>query len=133
MGEKLVYDSYVNPCEPGTYSSWDKRVWQNECSVCPEGFACDDFAIQNLTNRECPKGHYCPVGTATALKCPPGTYFNERGAIAESDCMPCPVGTYCPEGSEETIPCSPGHYCDAGSSTMITCPGGFYCNEDNDF
>ena len=129
MGNKLVYNTYVNECPPGTYSSWDKRVFMNECRDCPEGYACNDYAITNLTSRDCPSGHWCPQGTAEPMKCPPGTYFNDTGAVYEIDCNACPAGKYCPEGSSEPIECSPGNYCEANAEAQITCPGGYYCNE----
>lgn len=133
MGDNNIYTSYVNECQPGTYSSWDKRVFMNECSVCPEGYACEDYAITNLTTRECPSGHWCPQGTAKARPCPPGTYFEFTGAVYETDCQICPAGKYCPEGTSEPIECSPGHYCLQGSVGQITCPGGSYCRESTNF
>lgn len=87
------------------------RVWENECTMCPEGYECNDYAITNITLRECPKGHWCPAGTTKANLCPPGTYYNETGAVYEGDCLNCPAGYYCPEGSQEPIRCKEGTYC----------------------
>lgn len=98
--------------------------------MCPEGYNCDDFAISNITSRHCPSGHWCPLGTSEPRKCPPGTYFNETGAVNEFDCLDCPAGNYCPEGSSFAVPCSPGHYCEPGASAQVTCPGGYYCNSE---
>lgn len=133
MGDKIVYDKYVNECAPGTYSSLKKRVFMNECSMCPEGYECDDYAITNLTLRECPGGHYCGAGTKQASKCPPGYFFDGRGATIVEDCIKCTAGSYCPEGSSEPIKCTGGHFCLAAAVTQITCPGGFYCNADTNF
>ena len=127
------YNSYINKCPPGTYSTWSKRVFEADCTICPEGYACDDYAVTNLTERLCPRGHWCPLGTSTPKKCPPGTYFNATGAAYESDCGDCPAGYYCPEGSAEPIQCTPGHFCSVGSSAQTTCNGGFYCNEATNF
>lgn len=133
MGNKLVYKEYEYECPPGTYNSWEKRVFQNECSQCPEGYDCGDYAITNLTSRECPPGHWCPAGTKSPNKCPPGTYFRDYGAVYERDCLGCPAGYYCPEGTAEPIRCTPGHECKANSRAQITCPGGFFCNEDTNY
>lgn len=132
-GNGLVYDTYVNECPPGTYSTWDKRVFMNECQMCPEGYECNDYAITNLTLRECPSGHYCQQGTKQAHRCPPGKYFSGKGATTEADCLTCPAGKYCPEGSAEPLTCTGGHYCEQGAHAQITCPGGYYCNADNNF
>ena len=133
MGNKINYKKYENACPPGTYSTWEKRVYENECQMCPEGYNCDDYAITNITLRFCPQGHWCPEGTYEPRKCPPGTYFSERGAVQESDCVDCLAGHFCPEASAYPIECSPGHYCDPGASAQITCPGGYYCNNSTYF
>lgn len=98
----------------GTYNFQEMRVYQNECNMCPEGYACDETAITDLSDKLCPPGHWCPEGTAEPRKCPPGTYFDEYGASQEIDCITCPAGYYCPEGSAEALRCTPGHYCTAG-------------------
>ncbi|KAH3750579.1 hypothetical protein DPMN_185106 [Dreissena polymorpha] len=43
----------------------------------------------------CPKGHYCIQGSASGAMCPPGTFLNTTGGVAESDCIECTQGYYC--------------------------------------
>ena len=45
----------------------------------------------------CPAGSYCPMYTeyATHYLCPPGTYSNNTGLSASSQCTPCEPGMYC--------------------------------------
>lgn len=86
----------------------------------------------------CPKGHYCPVGTAYPLRCPVGTYRDVTGGATEAtDCYPCDAGYY----GEETAmiintcsgKCRPGFYCDSGEFTHSPpskkCNKGNYCVE----
>lgn len=81
----------------------------------------------------CPKGHWCPAGTAEPNKCPPATYFDEYGGSQEVDCIECPAGNYCPEGSAEPLECSPGHFCLSSVAAQTTCPGGRYCNKESNY
>lgn len=48
--------------------------------------------------RRCPKGHYCPEGTAlpTQYPCPMGTFNPRQATHSPSDCMPCAAGHHCP-------------------------------------
>ena len=45
----------------------------------------------------CPAGSYCPTGSQheTHYLCPPGTYSNNTGLSADSQCTPCTPGSYC--------------------------------------
>lgn len=65
----------------------------------------------------CPEGHYCPDGTGNNWQqCPPGTYNNETGLQAISDCKQCPGGFYCQDHGldEPSGQCDPGYYCEYG-------------------
>lgn len=48
--------------------------------------------------RPCPKGHYCPAGTALPNQhpCPIGSFNPRQGADSPAGCMPCAAGQYCP-------------------------------------
>ena len=58
----------------------------------------------------CPSGYYCPVGTASPLACPIGTYSNVNGLAAETDCTLCDAGSFCqdPHITATTGLCSRG-------------------------
>ena len=75
---------------------------------------------------ECPEGYYCPAGTDfNWQQCPPGTYNNDTGLQAESDCKSCPGGYYCDHYAQvdPTEECTAGHYCQFGldRATPIEC------------
>lgn len=118
------------PCEAGTYSPWNKTLYQYNCMDCDTGYYCPTPGMANITGFDCPKGHYCPQRTVEPRPCPPGTYQESIGAIEEDACEGCPLGKYCPEAAEQPIDCEDGYYCSWGSAAMLTCTGGFYCNED---
>ena len=46
---------------------------------------------------ECPAGSYCPssVEYGTQYLCPAGSYSNQTGLAAASQCTPCDPGYYC--------------------------------------
>ena len=55
---------------------------------------------------DCYIGHYCPPGTATPQKCPPGYYMNHTRA---SQCYVCPNGHYCVDGVHP-VACPAGRF-----------------------
>lgn len=63
------------PCPAGTYGWWP------ELSTA----AC---------HGPCPKGSFCPEGTANPIPCPAGTYGSELGATTPSCSGACPLGRY---------------------------------------
>lgn len=74
----------------------------------------------------CPKGHFCPRGTANEIACPRGTYGPQEGL---SVCEKCPPGYTCANTSLiHLTPCSPGHYCPGGVAIPDgeACPSGTY-------
>lgn len=77
---------------------------------------------------ECPKGNYCPTGSALPIDCPAGTYQNDTGA---SECDVCPPRYYCEIGATDVLACPAGHYCpeDTEFSNQFKCPNGTYSNE----
>ena len=102
----------------------------------------------------CPKGHYCPEGSAAPFRCPPGTYnelerkydkdlhclacdpgyFGETSGLKVSTCTgKCAAGFYCSGGTSSHSPlgtngnkCREGTYCPEGSIEEIVCPPGTY-------
>ncbi|CAB1443712.1 unnamed protein product [Pleuronectes platessa] len=85
------------PCPPGTYQD---RERQRVCSVCEAGSYCErrlGDANASLP-RPCPKGHYCPAGTALPNQhpCPVGSFNPRQRTDSPAGCMPCAAGHYCP-------------------------------------
>ncbi|XP_070399343.1 multiple epidermal growth factor-like domains protein 6 [Nothobranchius furzeri] len=126
------------PCPSGTYQDRDKQA---SCTVCEPGYYCDRRS--GLTNislpRPCPKGHYCPAGTALPNQhpCPIGSFNPREGTDSLSGCLPCAAGRYCPSVglSEPAGPCQAGYFCKLGASSSspldglfgFLCPLGHYC------
>lgn len=79
-------------CPNGTYQD---NQYSFECKECLTGYYCDNTAIgvSNLTEYECPMGHYCPPGTsfATQYKCPSGTWSNKTRLERANQCTECPA------------------------------------------
>jgi len=70
---------------------------------------------------KCPRGSYCPMGTAFPKKCPIGTYNDLEQKTSVDDCLPCPAGFYCDqigltiEDVKKKV-CDAGFYCPLGST-----------------
>ncbi|XP_028816958.1 zonadhesin [Denticeps clupeoides] len=78
----------------------------------------------NFKGDICPKGFYCPLGSALPLSCDAGSYCNSTGLHMPTG--PCDAGYYCPKGSSEPFPntCPIGHYCPQGTLHPRPCPIG---------
>lgn len=133
QADDIIYKGEQYACELGTYNPWTKKVYQVDCLDCDDGYYCNTTAIANISSRECPKGHYCPLRTIQPRPCPAGTYQSSLGAFDEDTCDGCPLGKYCPEASEIDLPCEEGFFCPFRSATMLTCTGGWYCNDETRF
>ena len=48
-------------------------------------------SVTNYTDYACPTGHYCLAGTSdpNQYPCDQGTFYNQTGAMAASDCFSC--------------------------------------------
>lgn len=74
----------------------------------------------------CPKGTYCPVGSAGATPCAAGTY---NAAEEQEACGNCAAGSFQPlPGNTTCLPCTPGYYCAEGAAAALPCPGGTHKN-----
>ena len=140
-GYYCIEGSYqAEPCPRGTYGPLPKRGRLSHCIDCPggeycselgqtasngscsAGFYCSGRALKpNPVNESyggvCPVGSYCPAGTATPFKCPPGTFNNLTSASESSFCLPCTPGKYC-EGYGLSWPsgeCDLGWFCSRGA------------------
>ena len=63
----------------------------------------------------------------------PGTYYNDLGAVTQTECHQCPRGRYCPAGTanpyyDDNV-CPRGHYCPAGTGSPVACNAGLYTEE----
>ncbi|GAB9469615.1 hypothetical protein Gpo141_00006888 [Globisporangium polare] len=113
------------PCDPGYYCT------SGAYTSAPMNYESTIFGVSNKhTGAQCPQGAYCPLGSATPMLCPPGTFNNFTGLETETQCVSCPAGFYCetpglflPTGS-----CYAGYFCTGGSSvaTQNATPAGFY-------
>lgn len=119
-------------CPDGYFAPVDGM---SSCTHCPPGFYCN-ASSGTITPVICPTYHYCPLASAEATSCDPGTYTEShmKGLESSDQCAPCPTGYYCPDGSyESSNKCSAGYYCHSGASISNDsdniCPGGYYCPE----
>lgn len=140
------------PCTPGYYCGTDEL--EAPTGPCIGGHYCSGSAIipnptSDGTGDVCPKGKFCPEGSATPEDCPIGTFnglFQQNSSAAA--CEACTAGSYCPStgleapvglcdagwfcpaGSSSAQPsggeCNIGHMCPEGSGQMTPCPSGFY-------
>ncbi|XP_010794964.1 zonadhesin-like [Notothenia coriiceps] len=82
------------------------------------------YACSTYRGDICPKGFYCPLGSAFPLPCEAGSYCNKTGLDVPTG--PCAAGYYCPKGSlnPHASLCPPGHYCPPGTLLPLPCPVG---------
>ncbi|KAM8904697.1 uncharacterized protein AB9W97_008232 isoform 6-T6 [Spinachia spinachia] len=139
------------PCPSGTYQD---REQQSACAVCEAGYYCD-LRLSNVSIlRRCPKGHYCPAGTALPNPCPIGSFNPRERMQSIAGCTPCAAGQYCPsvglsepagscnagywcrgaasspsplDGASGSL-CPPGQYCPTGTTAPMACPQGSWSN-----
>ncbi|XP_026193220.1 signal peptide, CUB and EGF-like domain-containing protein 2 [Cyclospora cayetanensis] len=88
---------------------------------------CD---TETNTVQVCPKGYYCPTGTAVGKQrpCLAGTYSPSTSLADAGECISCMPGYYCPQGSTSQIKCPRGSFCPkrTKSPDHHPCPGGTY-------
>ncbi|KAM7321322.1 hypothetical protein ACRRTK_019414 [Alexandromys fortis] len=109
-------------CQAGYFCTGGSKSPAPEDEVtggpCPPGSFCRYYCdssmgpVQDFSLYPCPRGYYCPVGTAKAMhhSCPVGTYSPQKGLTSITECQLCPAGKFC-------------------SLAGITAPTGFYCSE----
>ncbi|XP_074536526.1 uncharacterized protein LOC141798463 [Halichoeres trimaculatus] len=87
-------------------------------------FGSPHYACSTYSGDICPRGFYCPVGSAHPQPCEAGSYCNQTGLDAPAG--PCAAGYYCPKGSLDphASPCPTGHYCPLGALLPQPCPVG---------
>ena len=138
------------PCRVGF---WMPHTAAGECLPCTAGHYCPNPGSTTVTL--CQIGHYCEEGSFDPAPCPSGTFNNQTGLSASSECQSCPPGSFCagggltePEGlctagfacfGNSSLPnpiesdevtfgglCMAGHYCPMGSGGGIPCPAGTF-------
>ncbi len=106
------------PCPPGKYcQSTGLPAPQGNCAekyYCLKG-AKTPTPIDNIQGNICPRGFYCPEGTASPKACPIGTYNPLEGSIDLSACLVCPQGYLCNKRGL--------------SNFNGVCPAGYYCED----
>ncbi|XP_056230180.1 uncharacterized protein LOC130167724 [Seriola aureovittata] len=82
------------------------------------------YACSTYRGDICPRGFYCPLGSAYPQPCEAGFYCNQTGLEAPGG--PCAAGYYCPKGSLDphSTSCPTGHYCPLGTPLPLPCPRG---------
>lgn len=146
---------YAAPCSPGSYCA--APATGAVSGPCAAGYFCLQGALtatpggQNnsygLIGDICPRGKYCPAGTAVPLDCPTGTWSNATGAASIATCVPClggfmcdvaglalpvkpcPATFYCPNGTiSATLPCTAGSFCAGSNAAPTACAAGTYAD-----
>ncbi|XP_030007196.1 uncharacterized protein LOC115431086 [Sphaeramia orbicularis] len=135
------------PCPLGSIRNSTGGVSMESCSACPAGHYCAteglprpsgpcaagfycpfDFSSTTPYAFLCPKGHYCPEGSALALPCPTGEYQPNPGS---DSCIPCRPGFYCEEAIVGDPWRCPAHsFCPAGTMVPQPCPNGTYTHSN---
>lgn len=143
--------STTTACTGGYYRDVDEL--SSVSGPCDAGYYCSSGStMPNPVNETfgdiCPKGHYCPAASASAIPCPEGYFSNSYGNENLTNCLPCTAGMYCagtgralpngnctegwfcPQGSTQPQPtgneCLAGHECPEGSGAESACPSGYY-------
>ena len=100
-------------CPVGTYSSALSLQSVSGCTACTAGYFCSSTGAAAVTGpclpgyfcpagsqdmygrlagvplNICPRGSYCPGGTAGPIACPVGTYAGSTGTDSLNACTPC--------------------------------------------
>lgn len=126
-GSYCSYAMSAIECPAGTFNSHTGMQNLEDCLPCDAGKVCNRTGIRDLTDYDCPAGHYCLQGSASPTQCPAGRYRSVRGGTNVTDCPHCIGGSYCEVGSVNPVVCDSMTYCPVGSGQPVVCPGGSYC------
>ena len=113
ISRETILLSYVQ-CPPG------QRNDDYRCVACEPGYY-NDLWSQALC-RQCQPGFYSnSTGAANCSPCPIGTY----SGLGYQTCVRCPRGTFAQERAESSMQCAPDTYADdEGSAQCEACPLG---------
>jgi hypothetical protein len=136
VGKYLPYtgakaDTECLKCIAGYFCDEKGMGLPTDAKKCPEGFYCPEGTSQGKANG-CDIGNYCPLGSATQIKCPEGKYTN---LPKQKECLPCPLGFYCKEGVSPPVVCPVGYYCPlktvvTDGTDKIPCPAGTFNGQE---
>ncbi|XP_064629316.1 zonadhesin-like [Lineus longissimus] len=122
------------PCPNGTYTDMTGTQKVTDCKVCPRGYYCP---LGTADPHNCPRGFYCSDGSPKPMPCLPGSYGNRSNIISADTCTPCDGGWYCdsPGLLQPRGLCNPGYVCYKGANnsrpddgvTGEPCPAGGFC------
>lgn len=140
-------------CPKGTFGSDTRFQNASQCETCPVGQYCDGDRltapsgdclagyicygssqernpIGETYGDQCPKGHWCGVGTDEPTACSQGTYNPLLGARDSDFCLSCPAGSYCQGTGKDSASgkCSAGYYCPSGFSASTSTPSSQLCS-----
>lgn len=143
--------SAPTPCPVGTYSASPLQTSLTACTLCDDGYYCDQlaatvkagmcdagyycikdgsmtvgFRTPRPADHICPKGYYCTQGTTALQPCASTDYQDLTG---KTSCSPCPAGYWC-SATAKTY-CDPSvtktsFYCPAGQRDIVSCADGYY-------
>lgn len=142
------------PCPAGFYNNNTGGMSLSDCKLCTIGHFCPKATVNPTL--ACPAGFYCIAGQSNGFQnaCPLGTWSNNTGLTASSQCTPCTEGHYCPAGTEASprtaplacpagtynpiikgsnplscLPCTAGKACPTPGLTApsLDCQAGFFC------
>ena len=117
--------SHPVPCPLGFYCPDGGRRWP-----CPAGTVGNATGLASAAcSGRCPRGHFCPAGSAQPVPCPGGAYGDVSGLPSERCSGACPEGHYCPPGTARprSSPCgSAAVYCPLGSARPRPVDAGAY-------
>ncbi len=135
-GTKAIQSSDCQQIPPGKFSTLThattallNAATAAQYGNCNAGYVClgGSFSATPATSAEgkpCPKGSFCPAGSAYDQYCLIGTYSDQTGLAT---CKSCPTGKYCPDIQTITpTSCIAKYYCPAGSGIPLPCPPGTY-------
>ena len=100
-------------CPINTYGESEYLEAQNQCEPCPAGYFCP-IGTPGYPGDDhiCPLGHFCDGTGDRPQPCPAGTYGDQFGLRAATECKPCKPGRECAQGSTTPgQPCPQGRYC----------------------
>ncbi|CAM9824345.1 unnamed protein product [Bubo scandiacus] len=125
-GQRGAQDAtWCLPCVPGFFCNMSGQ--DAPVGLCAQGYYCTGRTKtakpqDGITGDVCPRGHFCPAGSAAPSPCPSGEYNNATG---QDKCFPCPAGFHCSKGQRRR--CPPGFYCPRKTGIIFSpCPPGTY-------
>ena len=138
----LMFEDDCTGCDAGKYCS--RTALTKPVGNCSAGFYCPEGSENSwgrtidAGNHTCPRGSFCPAGSAVPSACPPGTYNPSEGMASQAQCLSCTPGSYCDRYNltEPTDQCSAGYYCSRSATTAMptsstqgggVCPVGHFC------